>query len=115
MNPTGTYLAIFLGDKESAKMEAWKALPEADRRTLEREGMFAWHSWAERNKAEIVTMGGPLGKTKKISTNGVEDFSNALGAFTVVRAASLEAAAKMFEITPTSRSFPVTALRSCRF
>jgi hypothetical protein len=106
MNPTGAYLAIFLGDKESAKMAAWKALPEADRRKLEQEGMFAWHAWTERHKADIVTMGGPLGKTKKVSTTGVEDVSNALGAFTVVRAESFEAAAKMFENHPHFSIFP---------
>jgi hypothetical protein len=106
MNPTGNYLAIFLGDKESAKMATWKALPDADRRKLEQEGMFAWHAWAERHKANIVTMGGPLGKTKKISMTGVEDISNALGAFTVVRAESPEAAAKMFENHPHFSIFP---------
>ncbi len=106
MNPTGTYLAIFLGDKKSAKMAAWDALPEVERRKLEREGMFAWHAWAERHKDDIVTIGGPLGKTKKVSTTGVEDVSNALGAFTVVRAESPEAAAKMFENHPHFAIFP---------
>ena len=106
MNPTGAYLAIFLGAKENAKMAAWKALPEGDRRKLEQEGMAAWHAWAEKHKADIVTMGGPLGKTKKISTTGIEDISNALGAFTVVRAASPEAAAKMFENHPHFSIFP---------
>ena len=106
MNPTGAYLAIFLGGMENAKMAAWKALPEGDRRKLEQEGMAAWHAWAERHKADIVTMGGPLGKTKKISTTGIEDISNSLGAFTVVRAASPEAAAKMFENHPHFSIFP---------
>ena len=106
MNPTGAYLAIFLGGKENAKMAAWKALPEDDRRKLEQEGMAAWHAWAEKHKADIVTMGGPLGKTKKISTTGIEDISNSLGAFTVVRAASPEAAAKMFENHPHFSIFP---------
>lgn len=106
MNSTGTYLAIFLGGKESPKIAAWKALPEADRRKLEQEGMKAWHACTERHKADIVSMGGPLGKTKKISTNAVEDISNALGAFTVVRAESPEAAAKMFENHPHFSIFP---------
>ena len=106
MNSTGTYLAIFLGDKESAKMATWKALPEADRQNLEQEGMFAWHAWAERHEADIVTMGGPLGKTKKISTTRIKDISNALGAFTVVCAESPEAAAKMFENHPHFSIFP---------
>ncbi|WP_036279613.1 hypothetical protein [Methylocystis sp. ATCC 49242] len=106
MNPTGTYLAIFLGGKESAKMGAWMALPEADRHKREQEGIAAWHAWAEKHKADIVTMGGPLGKTKKVSLTGIEDISNALGAFTVVRAASPEEAAQMFENHPHFAIFP---------
>ncbi len=31
-------------------------------------------------------MGGPLGKTKKVTAGGVEDTSNELGAFMVIRA-----------------------------
>jgi hypothetical protein len=106
MNPTGAHLAIFLGGKESAKMGAWMALPEADRHKREQEGIAAWHAWAEKHKADIVTMGGPLGKTKKVSLTGIEDISNALGAFTVVRAASPEEAAQMFENHPHFAIFP---------
>ncbi len=106
MNPTGNYLAVFLGDKQSAKMGAWLALPEADRRKREQEGIAAWNAWVEKHKSDIVTMGGPLGKTKKVSATGIEDISNALGAFTVVRAASLEEAARMFENHPHFAIFP---------
>jgi hypothetical protein len=106
MNPTGTYLAVFLGDKKSAKMAEWNALPEAERKARERKGMAGWQAWADAHKDAIVAMGGPLGKTKKVSAKGVEDVSNALGAFTVVRADSPEAAAKMFENHPHFALFP---------
>lgn len=54
----------------------------------------------------IVEMGGPLGKTKQVSQGGIEDVSNDIGAFTVVRADSHEAAAKMFEKHPHFTIFP---------
>jgi hypothetical protein len=101
-----TYLAVFLGSKTSPKMAAWYALPEADRRAKEREGMAAWKAWAERHQGEIVAMGGPLGKTKKIAQGGVADVSNGMGAFTIVRAQSHEAAAKLFENHPHFMIFP---------
>jgi hypothetical protein len=110
VNPTGTYLAVFTSSKTSPKRAAWMALSEAERRAQEEKGMAAWHAWAEKHKADIVTMGGPLGKTKKISVAGVEDASNALGAFTIVRAASPEAAAKMFENHPHFAIFPGEAV-----
>jgi len=58
MNPTGTYLAIFIGGNASTKMAAWNALPEAERKICEREGMAAWHAWAQKHHAAIVTMVG---------------------------------------------------------
>ena len=66
MNPTGNYLAIFIGSKESATRAACLALAEAERTKREQDGMDAWRAWADKHKGDIVTMGGPLGKTKKV-------------------------------------------------
>src|ERR1700751_2948940 len=103
---TNTYLAVFLGSKTSAKMAAWTALPEEQRRAKEREGMAAWKAWVETHHAAIVGMGGPLGKTKKVSEQGIEDISNLLSAYTVVRGESHDAAAKLFERHPHFTIFP---------
>jgi len=106
MNMNDTYLAVFLGSKTSARMKAWMALPEAERRAKEQEGIAAWKAWVEKHQAAISGMGGPLGKTKKITDRGIEDVSNEIGAFTVVRADSHDAAAKLFEKHPHFTIFP---------
>ena len=106
MSTTGHYIAIFLGSKSSHRMQQWNALPEAERKAKEREGMSAWKAWAEKHAAAIVEMGGPLGKTKRVSVRGIEDLSNDIGAFTVVRAESHQAAAKLFEGHPHFSIFP---------
>ena len=106
MSANNTYLAVFIGSKTSPKMTTWNALPEADRKAKERDGMSAWHAWADKHKGAIVSMGGPLGKTKKVTGRGIVDVSNELGAFTVVRAESHEAAAKLFENHPHFAVFP---------
>jgi hypothetical protein len=54
----------------------------------------------------VAGMGGPLGKTKRVSAGGIVDVSNGLGAFTVVSAESHEAAAKLFENHPHFTIFP---------
>jgi hypothetical protein len=105
-----TYLAVFVGSKNSAKMAAWTALSEADRKAKEKEGIAAWKAWVTKHQAALVEMGGPLGKTKKVGTGGIADVSNELGAFTVVRASSHEAAAKMFENHPHFAIFPGEAV-----
>ena len=106
MSTSNTYLAIFLGSKTSPQRLAWDALPEADRHMKERAGMTAWKEWVEKHGSSIVTMGGPLGKTKQVSNTGIVDTSNHLGAFTVVRADSHEEAAKLFEKHPHFAIFP---------
>lgn len=103
---TNTYLAVFLGSKTSPKMAAWTALPEEQRRANEHEGMAAWKAWVEKHHSAIVGMGGPLGKTKKVTPGGIADISNEMGAYTVVRADSHEAAAKLFENHPHFAIFP---------
>jgi hypothetical protein len=106
MSTNNTYLAVFLGSKTGPRRAAWDALPEGDRRAKEREGMSAWKAWVENHHAIIVVMGGPLGKTKKVTHRGVGDVSNDMGAFMVVRADSHEAAAKLFEKHPHFTIFP---------
>jgi len=106
MSTNNTYLAVFLGSKSSPKRAAWDALPEADRRAKEVEGIAAWKAWVGKHQDAIVVMGGPLGKTKQVSQRGIDDTSNLLSAFTVVRADSHEAAAKIFEKHPHFAIFP---------
>jgi len=106
MSTNDTYLAVFLGSKTGARRAAWDALPDAERRAKENEGIAAWKAWVEKHQPAIVSMGGPLGKTKKVSQRGVEDTSNDLGAFVVVRADSHAAAAKLFESHPHFAIFP---------
>ena len=101
-----TYLAVFLGSKTSQRMMAWTALPESERRAKEREGMAAWKSWMEKHHTAVAGAGGPLGKTKKITEAGIDDVSNEMGAFMVVRAESHEAAARLFENHPHFTIFP---------
>ena len=104
-NDTLSY-AIFLGSKTSPRMAAWNSLSEEVRQRKIQEGIAAWKAWAEKHRAAIVGMGGPLGKTKKVSEHGIEDITNLLSAYTIVRAESHDAAAKLFENHPHFTIFP---------
>ena len=110
MSTNDTYLAVFLGSKTSPRWTAWMALPDAERHAKEREGIAAWKAWVEKHQAAVAAMGGPLGKTKKVTARGVEDVSNQMGAFMVVRADSQAAAAKLFEDHPHFTIFPGEAV-----
>lgn len=105
-----TFLAVFVGGKTSPRMQAWMAMPEAERKAKEREGFAGWKGWIEKHQAAIATMGGPLGKTKAVSADGIADISNNLGGFMVVYADNHEAAAKLFENHPHFAIFPGEAV-----
>ena len=110
MATNDTYLAVFLGSKTSPRRQAWMALPEAERRAKEQEGMAAWKAWVEEHHAAISAMGGPLGKTKQVNERGIQDVSNEMAAFVIVRAESHEAAAKLFQRHPHFTIFPGEAV-----
>lgn len=105
-----TFLAVFLGSKSSPRMAERNALPESERTARERDGMAAWKRWAEINDAGIAGAGGPLGKTKRVSLDGVTDVTNEIAAFVIVRAASHAEAAALFEGHPHFTIFPGDAV-----
>ena len=98
------YLAVFTGSPGA--MARWEALPEAERQRRQSTGVAAWKKWALDNGASIVDMGGPLGRTKLVSTSGISDIRNNLSAFTVVQADSQDAAAQLFLNHPHFTIFP---------
>lgn len=106
MNTDNSYLAVFLFSRAGPCMNSWNALSDAERHEKVVEGIAAWKAWAVRHRAAIIGLGGPLGKTKRISAEGVEDASNEISAYTLVRASSHEAAAMLFEGHPHFTIFP---------
>jgi hypothetical protein len=99
-----SYLCVFTG--APGAMEAWQKLPEAERKQREREGIAGWKKWAEDHAGVIAEMGGPLSRTKRVTREGVSDVRNNLGAFTIVRAESQDAAARLFLGHPHFTLFP---------
>lgn len=110
MSTNNTYLAVFLGSKTSPRRAAWDSLSESERQSKQQQGMAAWRAWLERHSAAVVTLGGPLGKTKQASPRGIQDRTNELSAFTIVKAESHEAAVKLFENHPHFAIFPGDAV-----
>ena len=61
-----------------------------------KKGMDAWMKWMNANKASIVEGGAPLGKTKRVDSNGASNTKNEVGGYSIVRAESHDAATKLF-------------------
>ena len=61
-----------------------------------KKGMDAWMKWINANKTSIVEGGAPLGKTKRVDSNGASNTKNEIGGYSVVQAELLDAATKIF-------------------
>lgn len=105
-----TFLAIYLGGVGTPREKEWNALDEAAQQAAIASGMKAWGDWMTANAAAVVVEGGPLGKTKRVSSAGVSDTKNNMTGYVVVRAESQEAAARMFENHPHFAIFPGDAV-----
>ena len=100
------FMAIYTGSSTSAQRKAWEKMDPAQRAAREKVGIEGWMKWGEKNKTSIVDNGAPLGKTKRVTTDGITDIRNQMAAYTVVEADSHEAAAILFENHPHFTIFP---------
>jgi len=91
------FLAIYTGTPG--------ARPDPDPAAIAK-GMQAWGAWMVRYADQIVDKGGPLGKTKAVSTAGIADTHNHVAGYIVVEADDHDAAARMFEGHPHFTIFP---------
>jgi len=101
-----TYMAVFTGNPSTFDKYMQTNPDPEKRKAKEREGMDAWEKWGKEHKKSIVADGGPLGRTKRVTKEGIADFRNNLAAYTIVKADSQEEAAKMFRDHPHFTIFP---------
>ncbi len=101
-----TFLAIYIGSASARERSNWDKLDDATRKDRTNSGLKAWGDWMNAHKASIVAPGGPLGKTKRTSQQGVTDTTNNMVGYVAVRAESHEEAARMFEKHPHFMIFP---------
>jgi hypothetical protein len=98
------FMAIYIGT--GAAFEKWHKLDEATRKAREASGMKAWGDWMTANSVAVVDQGGPLGKTKRTSADGIADIKNSMTGYVIIQAESHEAAARLFEKHPHFAIFP---------
>ncbi|MGH8220596.1 MAG: hypothetical protein ACREUT_18835 [Steroidobacteraceae bacterium] len=98
------FMAIYTGS--AAGRADWDRLSAEERGNRQAAGMRAWREWGAAHRDAIVEGGGPLGKTKRASKQGISDVRNHMAAYVIVQAESHEAAAQLFESHPHFSIFP---------
>jgi hypothetical protein len=100
------FLGVYMGTGAARSNAQWNQLTESERNKIAAKGIKAWMEWGTANAAAIVDQGGPLGKTKRASKQGIAEFKNAMTGYVIVRAESHAEAAKLFENHPHFAIFP---------
>jgi len=100
------FMAVYIGTAAAFEKYQAKFRDPEKRKAQEKAGMEAWMNWGTTHAQSIVDTGAPLGKTKRISAEGISDIRNNLTGYTIVQAESHEAAAKLFENHPHFTIFP---------
>jgi hypothetical protein len=81
----------------SSVVEDWvKNVDEAERTRQTQQMMGDWQKWVEAHKDAIVSEGLAVGKTKRVTKEGVADARNEINYSMVVQAETHDAAAQMF-------------------
>jgi hypothetical protein len=100
------FLAVYIGTPVAMKKSGWASLTDEQRQERQRAGIEAWGQWAATHRNSIADAGTPLGKTKRVSGQGITNTKNHLVGYAIVQAESHEAAARLFENHPHFAIFP---------
>lgn len=74
-------------------MKEWS---EEDKKT----GMEEWNVWQKNHMADMADPGAPAGKNTTVGASGAQEMSNDIAGYSVLKADSKEAVAKILEDNP---------------
>ena len=81
------FLVLYKAPTSSFEMMK-KATPEQ-----QKAGMDAWMAWSKKAAGALLDIGGPLGKSLRVTRTGTSPTTNDLGGFSLMQAESKEALA----------------------
>jgi hypothetical protein len=85
------FMVLYMASKAELEKMMKNSTPEQQQK-----GMEAWMKWMNENKTSLADGGAPLGKTKRVDSNGASNTKNEIGGYSVVQAESHDAATKIF-------------------
>ncbi|MGQ3211063.1 MAG: hypothetical protein ACT6U0_02130 [Shinella sp.] len=98
------FLAVYTIKPED--VASFRSLPKTEQDAIDAIGVKQWAAWEERNAASILDRGGMVGKTTRITRDGVAKAVNPFCGYLVVEAETADAAARLFHDHPHITVFP---------
>ena len=90
------YLAVYLAPVST--VERWMASTTPEQRKA---GAVEWGKWMKDHARDLADVGAPLGKTKRVKSDGISDVKNEMLGYSIIEAPSHDAAAKLLKGHPT--------------
>ena len=90
-DPMKKFMVLYMASGPEFEKMMKNSTPEQQKK-----GMDAWMKWMDANKTSIVDGGAPLGKTKRVDSDGASNTKNEIGGYSIVQAETAEAATKLF-------------------
>jgi len=98
------FLAVYTMQPEA--VARFRAMPKAEQDALDAEGLQRWAEWREANAAAILGPDVMVGKTRRVTPEGIADASNPFCGYLMVEAETIEDAARLFTNHPHITVFP---------
>jgi len=102
------FLAVYT--MKPGNVVRFRAMPKSEQDAVDAAGVPRWMDWEKANAASFADRGGMVGKTKRVTRDGIADAQNDICGYVVVEAETIEAAAKLFENHPHFSIFPGDAV-----
>lgn len=83
-----------------------KTVSEEERTKQTNDMMQSWNTWMSEHESQILDKGLPLGKTKRVTKDGIIDTRNDLNWYLVIEAEDHEKAAEMLKGHPHIEMIP---------
>ena len=97
------YLAVYTMKPEN--VVHFRAMPKAEQEAVDAAGVPQWVAWEKANASSFRDRA-MVGKTKRVTKDGIADAQNDICGYVIVETDSIEAAAKLFENHPHFSIFP---------
>lgn len=98
------FLAVYTMKPEN--LARFRVLPKAEQDAVDAAGVKQWIEWEAANGASFPDKGGMVGKTVRVTRDGIAKAQNDICGYIVVEAENIDAAAKLFENHPHFAIFP---------
>jgi hypothetical protein len=98
------FLAVYTMKPED--LASFRSRPKAEQEATDAIGLRQWSAWEERNAAFILDRGGMVGKTTRITKDGITEAVNPFCGYLVVEAETADDAARLFHDHPHITVFP---------